>query len=193
MADEKDFVFHKAAKIQKCIFVVRFLLLKMDFISHYDSPLGGMSMASDGTYLVGLWFDGQKHYGDTLEKKYKECDLPIFDHTRRWLELYFSGKDPDFTPALFMRGTGFRRRVWEILITIPYGQTMTYGEIAKGIGKPGAAQAIGNAVSHNPISLIVPCHRVLGADGSLTGYAGGMEKKRWLLERERDSRKLSKR
>lgn len=162
----------------------------MDFISHYDSPLGSMTMASDGTHLVGLWFDGQKHFASTLDKERKERDdLPVFEETRRWLDLYFNGKDPDFTPALFMRRTDFRRQVWKMLLNIPYGHTVTYGEVAKGIGKPEAAQAVGGAVGHNPISLIVPCHRVVGADGSLTGYAGGIERKRWLLERERNSRK----
>ena len=162
----------------------------MDFISHYDSPLCGMTMASDGTHLVGLWFDGQKHFASTLDKERLERDdLPVFEETRRWLDRYFGGKDPGFTPALFMRGNDFRHRVWEILLTIPYGQTMTYGEIARIIARERdlvsmSAQAVGGAVSHNPISLIIPCHRVVGADGSLTDYAGGIEKKRWLIQKE---------
>lgn len=162
----------------------------MDYLSHYDSPLGGMTMASDGIHLVGLWFDGQKYYASTLNKEQKEHhDLPIFEQTRRWLDLYFAGEVPDFTPTLFLRGSEFRCRVWEILLTIPYGLTLTYGDIAlmiareKGL-KTMSAQAVGGAVGHNPISLIIPCHRVVGADGSLTGYAGGMERKRWLLEME---------
>ena len=110
------------------------------------------------------------------------CDhLPIFKETRRWLDIYFAGKVPDFTPALSLRASDFRRQVWEILLSIPYGHTMTYGEIARQIGKPDASQAVGSSVGHNPISLIIPCHRVIGADGSLTGYAGGIERKRWLL------------
>ena len=163
----------------------------MDFFSHYDSPLGGITMASDGTRLVGLWFDGQKHFADTLDKECEERhDLPIFEQTRHWLDLYFAGEIPDFTPALSMRTSDFRRRVWEILLTIPYGHTMTYGGIARIIAeekglKTMSAQAVGGAVSHNPISLIIPCHRVVGTDGSLTGYAGGIERKIWLLERER--------
>ena len=149
-----------------------------------------MTMASDGTHLVGLWFDGQKHFVDTLDKEHEErYDLAIFDQTRRWLDHYFAGQAPDFTPALLLRGNEFRRRVWDILLTIPYGHTMTYGDIARIIAqekgtKTMSAQSVGGAVGHNPISLIVPCHRVVGANGSLTGYAGGIERKRWLLEME---------
>ena len=163
----------------------------MDFISKYSSPLGDIMMASDGTHLVGLWFNGQKYYADTLNKTYEERDdLLIFEQTHRWLDLYFSGQVPDFTPALLLQANDFRRRVWEILLIIPYGQTITYGEIAhiiareKGL-KTMSAQAVGGAVSHNPISLIIPCHRVVGANGSLTGYAGGIERKKWLLEMEK--------
>ena len=165
----------------------------MVFISHYDSPLGGMTMASNGTHLVGLWFDGQKSFASTLDQQHEvRDDLPVFEETLRWLDLYFAGKIPDFTPALFMRGTSFRCRVWETLRTIPYGQTMTYGELARAIAKENglksmSAQAVGGAVGHNPISLIIPCHRVIGADGSLTGYAGGIERKQWLIQREQNS------
>lgn len=143
-------------------------------------------MASDGIHLVGLWFDGQKNYASTLAQDCEERDdLPIFKETRRWLDIYYSGGIPDFTPALAMRGSDFRRQVWEVLLTIPYGQTLTYGEITRKIGKPGAFQAIGGAVGHNPISLIIPCHRVVGAHGSLTGYAGGIERKKRLLKWEK--------
>lgn len=162
----------------------------MDFISHYNSPLGGMTMASDGTHLVGLWFDGQKHIADTLDQQHETLDdLPVFEETRRWLDLYFAGEIPDFTPALFLLGNDFRRSVWEVLLSIPYGQTMTYGDIARIIARERglvsmSAQAVGGAVGHNPISLIIPCHRVVGANGSLTGYAGGIERKRWLIQKE---------
>ena len=163
--------------------------MKMKYRSHYDSPLGGITLGSDGKALTGLWFDGQKYYADTLEKDAAEADLPVFAKTKRWLDLYFEGKDPGFTPVLRMTGSDCRQEVWKILLSIPYGRTMTYGEIARLVAeKRGldhmSAQAVGGAVGHNPISLIVPCHRVVGANGSLIGYGGGIEKKRWLLERE---------
>ena len=155
----------------------------MDYTYHYDSPLGGITLASDGEALTGLWFDGQKYFADTLDAEYAEKALPVFDEAARWLDLYFGGTVPDFTPKLNPHGSAFRRMVWNVLLSIPYGHTITYGEIAQRLGCR-SAQAIGGAVGHNPISLIIPCHRVLGADGSLTGYAGGMDKKRRLLELE---------
>ena len=149
-----------------------------------------MTMAADGDALTGLWFDGQKYFGSTLSAEYEERSLPVFDQTAAWLDIYFSGRDPGFTPELALRGTPFRKAVWEILLTIPFGRTMSYGEIAETVarqmGKPRmSAQAVGGAVGHNPVSIIVPCHRVIGADGSLTGYAGGLEKKARLLSLER--------
>ena len=164
----------------------------MDFTHHYISPLGGITMASDGEYLTGLWFDGQKYFADTLSAQHEEKDLDVFRRTDLWLDIYFSGKNPDFTPPLRMIGTEFRQEVWQILLTIPFGKTMTYGEIAKILAdRHGAnsmsAQAVGGAVGHNPISLIVPCHRVIGTNGALTGYAGGLEKKTRLLDMETQS------
>ncbi len=162
----------------------------MDYTYHYQSPLGGITLSSNGAELTGLWFDGQKYFGDTLPKEYKEKALPIFEQTVRWLDIYFSGKTPDFTPPLCMLTTPFRKAVWEIMLTIPFGETMTYGEIAdkiakqKGISKM-SAQAVGGAVGHNSISLIIPCHRVVGTNGSLTGYAGGIDKKVQLLKLEK--------
>ena len=158
----------------------------MTYTYQYHSPLGGITLASNGEALIGLWFDGQKYFGDTLPKEYQNKDLPIFQETVRWLDIYFQGKAPDFTPPLLFETTDFRKAVWEVMLTIPYGQTMTYGEIAdqiakqKGIPKM-SAQAVGGAVGHNSISLIVPCHRVVGTNGSLTGYAGGIDKKVKLL------------
>lgn len=146
----------------------------MDYTLHYNSPLGGITMASDGEALTGLWFDGQKFFAETLLPERQECLLPVFEETCRWLDLYFSGVVPDFTPALSLRCSPFRKRVCEIMLTIPYGQTMTYGEIAATIaeerGLPSmSAQAVGGAVGHNPISLIIPCHRVLGSGRSHPG------------------------
>ena len=162
----------------------------MEYIHHYASPLGGITAASDGQALTGLWFDGQKYFAQGLDPVHEEKMLPVFEQTDHWLDIYFSGKEPGFTTPLLMKTTPFRRAVWEILLTIPYGHTMTYGAIAAGIagrkGQPGmSAQAVGGAVGHNAISLIIPCHRVVGADGSLTGYAGGLDKKLKLLALEK--------
>lgn len=162
----------------------------MEYIQHYDSPLGSVTMSSDGEALTGLWFDGQKYFGATLQEEKEEEELPVFRETKRWLDSYFAGKMPDFTPPLSMKnGSAFRQEVWKILLTIPYGKTMTYGEIAACIAKQRglkrmSAQAVGGAVGHNPISIIVPCHRVIGTNGNLTGYAGGLNKKIELLKLE---------
>lgn len=162
----------------------------MDYTWHYSSPIGEILLASDGEKLTGLWFDGQRCFADTLTEKPVEEKLPIFHETARWLDIYFNEKIPDFTPPLSLRATPFRREVWDILLSIPYGQTMTYGQIAHIIAKRRglprmSAQAVGGAVGHNPISIIIPCHRVIGAKGNLTGYAGGMEKKIRLLSLEK--------
>lgn len=164
----------------------------MDYTARYESPLGGITMASDGKALVGLWFDGQKYFGSTLYAEHEQRWLHVFDQTRTWLDAYFAGRDPGFTPPLAFRGSDFRRAVWQVLLTIPYGRTMTYGQIAETLAqKHGltrtSARAVGGAVGHNPISLIVPCHRVVGANGNLTGYAGGVWRKERLLELENGS------
>ena len=156
------------------------------YITHFSSPLGGITLASDGEALTGLWFDGQAHFGAGLGEAAASDAPPVFAQTRRWLEIYFSGGIPDFTPPLKPEGTPFRQRVWRALLAIPYGQTTTYGTIAARLElPPQAARAVGGAVARNPISLIIPCHRVLGANGRLTGYAGGLDKKRALLRLER--------
>ena len=162
----------------------------MQYISHYPSPIGNMLLAADEMGLTGLWFEGQKYFALDLDKEPEEKEIPLFEKVKQWLDIYFSGREPDFTIPLHFTGTDFQNEVWEILCTIPYGQTMTYGEIAKRIaarkGLPHmSAQAVGGAVGHNRISIIVPCHRVVGADGSLTGYAGGIEKKAKLLKLEK--------
>ena len=161
----------------------------MEYIHHYKSPLGMITMASDGDALIGLWFDGQKYYADCLDYQYEEKMLPVFEQADRWLDIYFGGKEPEFMPPLRMKTTEFRKAVWNVMLSIPYGKTMTYGEIADRIAKERglarmSAQAVGGAVGHNSISLMIPCHRVVGTNGSLTGYAGGIEKKVKLLELE---------
>lgn len=160
-----------------------------DYIWHYDSPLGGITLGSDGEALTGLWFDGQKHFADTLDGPGVEKSLPIFEDTCRWLDVYFGGKAPDWTPKLRMKTTPFRKAVWEIMLSIPYGETMTYGEIAARIARQRdlpamSSRAVGGAVGHNSISLIIPCHRVVGSNGSLTGYSGGIDRKVQLLTME---------
>lgn len=161
----------------------------MQYTAHYRSPVGGMLLAADETGLTGLWFDGGKYYADHLDPEHEEKDTPVLEQTKEWLTVYFSGREPGFLPPLHLIGTPFRISVWKILQRIPYGKTVTYGEIAKEIaaqkGLPRmSAQAIGGAVGHNEISVIVPCHRVVGANGSLTGYAGGIDKKIKLLTLE---------
>ena len=156
----------------------------MDYTTHYMSPIGGITLASDGKALVGLWFDGQKYFAAGLAPVHEERqDLEIFAETRRWLDIYFSGKNPDFLPNIALRGSEFRKAVWRKLLEIPYGQTTTYGALARSMNCK-SAQAVGGAVGHNPLSLIVPCHRVVGTGGKLTGYAGGIDKKEWLLHME---------
>lgn len=162
----------------------------MTYIQHYNSPLGGILLAADEIGLTGLWFDGQKYFARGLSNERIEQEPPVLAEAKRWLDIYFTGKEPDFTPPLHPTGSEFRKAVWEILLQIPYGQTTTYGEIARQLAeKQGlarmSAQAVGGAVGHNEISIIIPCHRVVGTNGSLTGYAGGIHKKEQLLELER--------
>lgn len=161
----------------------------MTFIQHYNSPLGGILLAADEIGLTGLWFNGQKYFARSLPAGYTEQNTPALSEAKRWLEVYFTGKKPDFMPPLHIVGSAFRRAVWEILLQIPYGKTTTYGEIARQLTKKQklprmSAQAVGGAVGHNEISIIIPCHRVVGTNGSLTGYAGGIDKKIKLLELE---------
>ena len=161
----------------------------MDYTHLYESPLGGITLTSDGEALTGLRFDGQNDPADTPCRDRREKDLPIYRQSDRWLDIYFSGSAPDFTPPLRLRTTAFRRLVWERMLTIPYGQTMTYGKLAEetarrmGVSRM-SAQAVGGAVGHNAIPLIIPCHRVVGTNGSLTGYAGGIDRKLRLLTLE---------
>lgn len=161
----------------------------MHYTSHYSSPIGDILLAADEKGLTGLWFDGEKYYCDNLDKEHCEEETEIIKEAKRWLDIYFKGKEPDFMPPLNPIGSEFRQRVWEILKKIPYGKTITYNDIAKEIAKEKglnkmSAQAVGGAVGHNEISVIIPCHRVVGTNKSLTGYAGGIDKKIKLLELE---------
>ena len=162
----------------------------MNYTYHYISPLGSITLAGNGESLTGLWFDEQKYFPHKLISESIESELPIFKQTVKWLDIYFSRRNPDFTPPISLNTTPFRKAVYDILLTIPYGQTMTYGEIAniianqKGVERM-SSQAVGGAVGHNPISIIIPCHRVIGAYGSLTGYAGGLDRKIELLKLEK--------
>lgn len=160
------------------------------FSTYYQSPIGRLLLTSDGTALTGLWIEKQKYYADTAPADLCEkADLPIFEYTRQWLDSYFHKKMPAaFEKPLAPHGDPFRQAVWKILCEIPYGQVITYGQIAqkiaRDIGKNMSAQAVGGAVSRNPISIIIPCHRVVGTNGSLTGYAGGIDVKIKLLRLE---------
>ena len=161
----------------------------MIYTDQYSSPLGAITIACDEEAIIGLWFNGQKYFGYTLLGEIETKSQPLLEDASRWLDVYFSGREPDFLPPLRYGSTRFRKLVCDIMLTIPYGKTMTYGEIAAiaaqkmGIPKM-SAQAVGGAVGHNPISLMIPCHRVIGANGDLTGYAGGINLKARLLELE---------
>ena len=161
----------------------------MIYTYEYNSPLGTITLACDGEFIMGLWFNGQRHFGNILPEKTEMKDHPLFFDAKRWLDIYFSGSEPDFLPPLHYDSMPFRKAVCDIMLTIPYGKTITYGEIASEIAKQKgiekmSAQAVGGAVGHNPISLMIPCHRVVGTNGSLTGYGGGIKRKVKLLELE---------
>ena len=160
----------------------------MQYTTHYESPLGRMLLAAEEEGLTGAWFEGQKYFAAGLDG-----EREVLQEAKRWLDVYFSGRKPDFSVPLRPAGSEFRREVWKILCAIPYGKTMTYGEIGKVLaGQRGlasmSAQAVGGAVGRNPVSIFIPCHRVVGADGSLTGYAGGLDRKAWLLDWEQARR-----
>lgn len=163
----------------------------MLYSSWINSPLGRLFLAANEKQLIGLWMEGQKYFAASIKGEITaKPDLPVFSSVQKWLDDYFSGKKPDISALqLAPSGSEFRKAVWDVLCAIPYGQTATYGEIANimaaKMNKPSmSSQAVGGAVGHNPISIIIPCHRVLGANGNLTGYAGGISKKMRLLELE---------
>ena len=161
----------------------------MTYTMHYDSPLGKILLAADEEGMTGVWFEAQKYFAAKLPPEHEEGTTPVQGDACLWLDVYFSGREPDFTPKLHLIGSDFRQAVWALLLQIPYGQTVTYGQLAarlaaeRGLARM-SAQAVGGAVGRNRISLIIPCHRVLGADGSLTGYAGGLDRKAKLLALE---------
>ena len=159
----------------------------MGFYTQYASPLGQLTLRSDGTALTGLWMEGQKYFSGIESAWQRRDDLSVFAAVRQWLDDYFAGAQPDISVLpLFLQGTAFQQEVWQLLLQIPYGATITYGALAaqlaqcRGVAR-FSAQAVGSAVGKNPISILVPCHRVVGSDGALTGYAGGISRKKWLL------------
>ena len=167
----------------------------MESAQCFESPIGKMLLTADTDGLTGIWFEGQKYYPENPEDAYQNKTTEILERAAQWLDSYFSGKNPGSGLPLHLTGTSFQKAVWEILLTIPYGETMTYGEIAQMLAKQlgyqtMSAQAVGGAVGHNRISIIIPCHRVLGANGRLTGYAGGIWRKEALLKLEQ-SQKIS--
>ncbi len=161
----------------------------MLYLAEYSSPLGKITLGSNGEALTALWLPGQSCERKFLSAEHEYAEVPPIAEAKRWLDIYFSGREPDFVPALAPVGTAFQTEVWNLLRQIPYGKTTTYGalaaEIAKRRGREKmSAQAVGNAVGSNPVSIIVPCHRVVGTNGSLTGYNGGIEYKTALLKLE---------
>ena len=161
----------------------------MNYKYTYESPLGTMIMLGTLSYLTDLFFIDEAHAPSFDDTEYIEQVTGPFEVTIMWLDQYFNGKKPFITPPIQLEGTAFRKSVWSILLTIPYGNTTTYGEIGKQIAQQQgkekfSAQAVGGAVGHNPISIIIPCHRVIGSNGKLTGYAGGIERKKYMLELE---------
>lgn len=161
----------------------------MQYCGRYASPLGEILLAADELGMIGLWFEGQRYFGCGLEENRQTRETPVLETARRWLDVYFSGQEPSFSVPLHVQGTEFQQRVWRVLLTIPYGTISTYGQIARQMaaengGGRVSARAVGHAVGRNPVSLLIPCHRVIGADGSLTGYAGGVSRKASLLALE---------
>ncbi len=171
------------------LFLCTGVLVMTECISRYGSPLGNIILEADEIGLFGLWFEGQKYFTRPLCTIGRERENSAIVQAEEWLDIYFSGKVPSFKPPLHLIGTSFQLDTWEMLSKIPYGETVTYGEIARQVAaKRGiarmSAQAVGGAIGRNKISIILPCHRVVGADGTLVGYAGGIEKKIKLLELE---------
>jgi len=153
------------------------------YYSHFESPLGQLIVRGDGDFITGLFMAGQKGWRGP-DTTWQQADAP-FAAVREQLAEYFAGERQQFDVPLRMAGTPFQRRVWQELVRIPFGTTITYAQLAARVGRPTASRAVGNANGRNPIGILVPCHRVIGASGKLTGYAGGLDKKEWLLDWER--------
>ena len=157
----------------------------MYYRCQYHSPVGILTIASRGDSITGLWFEEQAHFAAGHRDPIDKPDLSVFQAAFQWLDCYFAGEIPTYSDLpLQPSGTVFQQKIWEILLQIPYGQTITYGQIAKMLSPTISAQAVGRAVGRNPISILIPCHRILGSGGTLTGYAGGIERKQWLLHHE---------
>ena len=155
------------------------------YFDTYKSPLGEILLTCDGEHLTALFFAGQKYADVYRSPDAVQKSVPVLEETKAWLDAYFLGNVPEVFPAMKLIGSAFQKRVWELLLEIPYGETVTYGDLAKKLGCK-SAQSVGGAVGRNPISILVPCHRVMGVGGKLTGYAGGVEKKEFLLKLEKD-------
>lgn len=158
----------------------------MIYFTFYQSPIQSLRLVSDGRSLIGLYMMSEKHHLIPQSDWLEDESVEPFPETKQQLTAYFAGRLTNFDLPLQMQGTIFQQRVWEALKTIPYGKTISYGELAKQIGEPNASRAVGLANGRNPVSIIVPCHRVIGANGKLTGYGGGIKRKEWLLNHERD-------
>ena len=154
------------------------------YIQYYNTPLGKMLLAADEIGLISVWFENQKYYANGLKEPIEE-ETAVLKETKEWLNLYFKGKEPKALPNMHLIGTQFQKKVWQLLLKIPYGKTTTYKDIARMISPSMSAQAVGSAAGHNKISILIPCHRVIGSDSSLTGYAGGIERKEYLLKFEK--------
>jgi methylated-DNA-[protein]-cysteine S-methyltransferase len=155
----------------------------LNAFTNFDSPIGRLLLTTDGTALTGLYMEVSRKAQST-EGWVEDDSVGPLAETVRQLTEYFAGTRREFDLPLRLAGTAFQQRVWRELTEIPYGETWSYGQLAKRINKPSASRAVGLANGRNPISILVPCHRVIGANGSLTGYGGGLERKQWLLAHE---------
>lgn len=160
--------------------------MKKLFNATITSPLGPLLIVATAQQLLAVWMQDQKYFGHKIDlKSLSGQQNHLTDAASRWLQQYFAGQKPQATALpLNPQGTEFQRQVWQAISQIPYGKVRTYQQLAENLHRPHSARAIGQAVGHNPISIIIPCHRVVGSQGQLTGYAGGLSRKRWLLNHE---------